>query len=123
MRKEEAIRQHVDAASIHRATRQARESVENVLKCAEDVRTDPCKSVRLDRQMCVACFYLRRRVGGASTTYAECGVCGEVMRFPNTCIDTVCIECAQQHRLCRWCGGDIEVKHRRKPRDFGREGT
>ena len=66
---------------------------------------------------CKYCSYINTgRIGGCAITTKPCGVCGEDMTFSNTCTDAICKRCAEKNRLCRHCGGDIELKNRRGKR-------
>lgn len=104
------------------ATAQAIERVEDVKRRAEQVATDPDRRDRREDQMCVACFYLRDTVGAVGDTGYRCGICDKLVTVSNTRhIMRLCLRCAKRHKLCVHCGGDVEMKHRRKPRDFGRE--
>ena len=62
---------------------------------------------------CPMC-YKRSRVGGATCCEAPCGICRETIRSGSTCVDVVCRACAKRAGLCRVCGGDSEMKMRRK---------
>lgn len=47
-------------------------------------------------------------------TERQCGLCDQRQWFGNTCVDVICENCARTHNLCRHCGGDIEMKERRR---------
>jgi hypothetical protein len=36
------------------------------------------------------------------------------MVFSNTCVDKICTRCADAHKLCRHCGGDSEMRTKRR---------
>lgn len=74
---------------------------------------DPNKQERRDSQKCVVCFY-SQTVSGASTTDRQCAFCNNVITSGNTNVNVLCSGCAGQTGLCRQCGGDMEMKNRRK---------
>lgn len=68
---------------------------------------------------CKYCTYINTsRIGGTMCTEKECPLCNTVMQFGSTCQDAMCKPCAEKNGLCRQCGGDIELKNRRKPYPF-----
>lgn len=68
---------------------------------------------------CKACSYLfPDRIGGSAMTETVCGICEKPMLFGNTCTDVLCIECAELNLLCKHCGGDVDLKVRRKHLPF-----
>ena len=74
---------------------------------------DEDKAARILAQECQGCFYLRK-AGGAMMTSRQCGLCDTEVHSCNTCIDRLCTDCARKNRLCKHCGGDIDMKQRRK---------
>ncbi len=78
-----------------------------------DAANDTSKQKRIDAQECQRCFYVGK-MGGCAMTSSPCGLCEKDMMFGSTCVDRLCIECAVEHRLCKHCGGDIDMKQRRK---------
>lgn len=104
----------VDRVSIMRANTHAKRLIEGTLKNAEDLKTDPDKKVRLEKNECKSCFYLNGRMGGSVMTERPCGICDEPMSFGSTCTDVTCTSCAHKNMLCKHCGGDIDSKNRRK---------
>ena len=85
---------------------------EHVKHCSKIVN-DEDKDKRLEKQECVICFH-SGHVGGASVTETNCAVCDERMIFSNTCVDVLCIKCAQKYKVCKHCGADINLENRRK---------
>lgn len=74
---------------------------------------DPDVALRRADQTCVYCYY-SPRYGGQAMTESKCVVCGDEICNANTNTDMVCLTCAALHELCRHCGGDIEMRVRRK---------
>jgi hypothetical protein len=87
----------------------ANEWVERQRRCVNDVY----KTERVITQECQSCFY-SQRIGGQAITRSYCGICEKEMTFGNTNVDAVCLECAKEHRLCKHCAGDINMKRRNK---------
>ena len=84
------------------------------LKRCEDTLNDVNKKERIEKQECIYCFYLDSRVGGSCMTTSYCGICNKTLHSGNTNTDALCIDCAKKHKLCKHCGGDINLKSRRK---------
>lgn len=112
------VKKAIDEDSIYFATELAKNGSKRIMNLAESLKEDPRKSERRKNALCKLCFYNGSRIGGAAMTFQPCGICGEDMCFGNTATDSVCPECAFQNDLCKHCGGDIEMRQRRKPRAF-----
>lgn len=95
------------------ATRAARAAVVDLLKLANDIDTDSMREERIAQCECRACFY-RPRWGAACVTEQDCGCCGKEQVYGSTATDVLCLECAKKHSLCKHCGGDLEMRTRRK---------
>lgn len=105
----------IDAYSVESATTRAIAWRESAIKHAIGVLTDHDKANRLNRCLCVTCYYINdSRIGGAAITSRPCGLCEKDMTFCNTCTDVVCSECAKQHELCVRCGADLKLRPRRR---------
>lgn len=63
-------------------------------------------------------FIVPERNGGAAITMAECAICGKHMTFGNPNVDKLCPECAVENHLCKHCGGDVIMRHRRSKRAY-----
>ena len=74
---------------------------------------DADKTQRLSEQECIVCFY-NTKIGGAAMTDSPCGLCEVTMHFGSTNVDRLCTNCSINHRLCKHCGADIELKGRNK---------
>lgn len=83
------------------------------LESYQKLLTDPDKIKRISEQECVICYY-GSKIGGAAMTNSNCGLCDTVMRFGSTCVDKLCKDCADKHKLCKHCGADINYKNRNK---------
>lgn len=110
----QAPRFQADTYAFYLATSRSSQSVTDVLRDASNIINDPRRDERLEAHECKACFYVSGRCGGSAITHRQCGLCDTVMSFANTCTDAVCPDCARKHSLCRHCGGDIEMKVRRR---------
>jgi len=99
-----------DLCAVLRATNYSQAYYDSVKKCYED----PDLEIRKKKCMCRVCHYMRGRIGGAMCTVALCGMCKTEMHYGNTCVDVLCTNCATKHKLCRFCGGDAELRNRRK---------
>ncbi|MBC8738568.1 hypothetical protein F6X40_17560 [Paraburkholderia sp. UCT31] len=106
-------RRTFDRFALISATERSRMYVDSILALAREIETDARKSLRLEKQECKSCFY-RQRVGGASMTSQPCACCGKLMQFGSTATDALCPECAKEHSLCKHCGGDLEMRPRRR---------
>lgn len=112
--------QKVDASSVLNATYRQAHYREATIKRAELMRGDPEAAARRTAALCVVCYppYGSGRIGGATCTTVGCGVCGAEVMFASTCTDALCLACAQRLGLCKHCGSDVDLKQRRKPRNF-----
>lgn len=86
-----------------------RESLAN----ARQMVDDPEREKRLKAQECILCFY-SLKAGGSAVSYVVCGLCDEEVGSGSTNVPRLCPDCARAHRLCGHCGGDLEMKGRRK---------
>lgn len=77
----------------------------------EKIIHDPDKSDRLEKQLCVFCFY----VGGNQTVcknyYEDCEFCNK--QYCSN-LQKLCKDCAKEKRICVYCCSDINLKTRRK---------
>ena len=78
-----------------------------------EIILDINKKERIDNQECKICFYLPS-VGGCAITTSYCSICEKELIFPNTNVDILCLGCAQEKRVCKHCGADINDKLRKK---------
>lgn len=103
-----------DRVSMVRATNNSLCYAEAALKTAENIRLDPNKAERIAKSQCKSCFYVLGRIGGAAMTQQPCACCGENQTYGSTNTDNLCLECAKKHQLCKHCGGDINLRAKRR---------
>lgn len=101
-------------SSMEHATRIANAKVQEWLTRASKLTEDPDKAQRLAAHRCKACYYGGARIGGAAVTSQPCGCCGKEQTYSSTATDALCLSCAEQHHLCKQCGGDLEMDKGRK---------
>lgn len=87
---------------------------QDAFKRAQDAVADTKREQRLKARECPTCYYLRGRIGGAAFTNSTCKGCGVTIVNPSTATDKYCAACSKEHRICRYCGADLELKNRRK---------
>jgi hypothetical protein len=107
-----------DAANMERrdmamATEKAWFRVRDIIEVARKFTEDSGREDRQKVQKCKACFYQSRIAGQAFTTRA-CMCCGEPHTYTSTATDVLCLGCAKANRLCKACGGDIDMDTRRR---------
>ena len=114
-----AHKRKVDSVSIERATNNAKRYAQDYTSMVERFHGDADKTLRLAESKCKSCFYFfQSRIGGASMTTINCGICDKEMLFGSTAVDPICVECGELNGLCVQCGGNIEMKLKRKPYPF-----
>lgn len=112
-------KQNITRSIVSRQTHMAERRIRDTLERAKNIETDPDKSNRLKKGLCICCHYLaNHRIGGASMTTRPCGLCETTMQFSSTATDVICTSCSHEQGLCKQCGADIELKHRRKKYKF-----
>ena len=94
-------------------TYRAKDYYNSWIELANKATSDTDKAERLKRHECKACFY-GGRIGGATITTRPCMCCGKEEHYGSTNTDVLCLDCAKKHKLCKHCGGDIEMRIRRK---------
>lgn len=94
-------------------TERAKARIAELQKLAQAIESDSDKSARLARQHCKACHYFSR-MGGAAITTQPCMSCAKDQTYGSTATDALCRSCAEAGNLCRHCGGDIELRTRRR---------
>ncbi len=102
-------KRRVDICFVVSATINKQEAVQKCYTIANDIDKD----LRVLQQECVICFN-DFRIGGTTSTITECALCDKEIFYANTNIDILCIDCAKEHNLCKHCGADINLEHRRK---------
>jgi len=99
-----------DIATFTANTYNSKDHYLAIIERAAKVLADPDSIKRVKASECLVCFY-GSRIGGACCASQRCGLCDKEM---STCTDNFCLECARQNDLCKHCGGDIDLKYRRK---------
>lgn len=94
-------------------TERSRAFVRDQLERAKRLTEDTFKKERLAEQNCKCCFY-GSRIGGAAMTTQPCMCCHKPVMYGSTATDALCMDCARENELCKRCGGDIELRTRRK---------
>jgi len=95
------------------ATERSKAKVNSIIELANTIQKDERKKERIKRHECKGCFYTSR-IGGSAMTYRKCMSCGKNVLYSSTNTDVLCLECAATGGLCKHCGGDIEMRVRRK---------
>lgn len=108
-----AHRHRIDSASIEWANMTAKDRIDYARRLVNAFDNDPNRDERLEHSECVICFGASR-IGGATCTSRQCGLCDCIVRSGNTNVDVLCIACAKGNGLCKHCGADIDLKNRRK---------
>ena len=98
------MKQHIEYAT-KRSIAKINSLMERVIKITNDVDSEK----RLENRYCLACHYFDR-IGGAAMTTRSCMSCGVDVVYGSTNTDALCMECAVKHKLCKHCGGDIDLK-------------
>lgn len=82
---------------------------------AKEYEADARKAEREVAGECRRCFYLHGgRFGGAAIASWLCGVCAVEHTHGSTNTPKVCEPCSDEHKLCRQCGGDREMRANRR---------
>lgn len=85
----------------------------DIIDLANAMKEDRRRAEREERGECKSCFYTSR-VGGCAITLRKCMCCGVEVAYSSTATDVLCKPCALKHKLCRHCGGDRDMRTRRK---------
>lgn len=116
MRSKKAI---ITRITILNATAIRKSFAAGLVESVSRFKGDLDKKERLNKGECAACYYLgNQRIGGSSVTHKDCGICDFDMVFPSTSTNVICKPCGKENGLCVHCGGDIDMKERRKPYPF-----
>ena len=100
-------------ANLTRATENAKRYLADTLARANEMATDARKAARIAKHECKWCFY-SSKFGGAAVTTQDCMCCDQPQMYGSTNTDVLCMPCAQKTKLCKHCGGDLELIWRRK---------
>lgn len=110
-------RQRINKYTIESATGHANGYVNSMKSSVANFDNDPERDKRLSESRCVVCFY-ERFAAHATACSRQCGLCDEKLSVGNSRVPVLCVACATKNGLCAMCGGDMELKHRRKPRAY-----
>lgn len=112
---EDRLMQYIQTQTAHSAG-----YVEGVLRDVEALKADARVEERKKKGECKFCFYLRtQRVGGAAITRSNCRACGTETSYTSTFTGDFCRPCAQKYQCCAICGGDWELRERRRKLVYG----
>jgi len=100
------------AQSMASATFMSARRVDDLFKLAKKLEQDPERERRIAEQRCKACFYFVG-MGGAAMTTQPCMSCQLDVTYGSTNTSVMCLPCAQVGRMCRHCGGDIDMDMKR----------
>lgn len=91
-------------------TNRSRDLFVDLIDRANKAQGDTEQAQRLEKQQCISCFYIRDRIGGAAMTTQPCACCLVPEMYASTATDELCLPCANTSKLCKRCGGDIDMK-------------
>lgn len=91
----------------------ARGHVIDYLRRHQKFQDDEDYDIRIMKDCCKACFYILGSLNSGPTA-AACKLCGIKAYSGSVIPDFCCGQCAKDMKLCCRCGGDIEMKLRRK---------
>lgn len=100
--------------NVMRWTEFSASKVESAIETGEKLKKDADSVGRIKAQKCKACYYFGARIGGAAMTRQPCMACGKVQTYGSTATDKLCLDCANEHNLCKQCGGDREMRTGRR---------
>lgn len=103
-----------DKVAMVYATERSLGYLEDALERAKKATEDTEQEKRIAANECKYCFYMKGRIGGCAITEAFCALCGKSHSFGSTCVDRLCRPCASVNSMCCHCGGDLELRPRRK---------
>lgn len=105
----------IDQRSVEFATDIAIERARDCIAGALGYTTDNNRSARRASLECKTCYYIyTSRIGGAAMTTRPCGICSVEQLYSSTNTDKICLNCAKNYSLCKYCGADLELRPRRK---------
>jgi hypothetical protein len=108
-------RAKIDHNSYEFITRQNLERISLRRDALRKLDLDLDKEARLDARECLFCFYMARpRIAGQAFTERPCGLCDKTIKHSNTAIGVICEACSDESGMCSHCGGDMNLKVRRK---------
>lgn len=100
-------------ATMVGATERSKATRQRIIDHARSLEDDPDRAERRKVSQCVNCYY-GSRIGGQAFTNRDCMSCGAEQTYSSTATDVLCMPCAHKHQLCKRCGGDVELRARRR---------
>lgn len=105
----------MDRSAYEWATDMAKSYEESLRTRLANFDADARGEERKKRGQCKACFHLKAgSIAGQACTTRQCGLCATVIMHGNTNCPVLCPACAAKMQLCTQCGGDLNMKTRRK---------
>lgn len=95
-----------DRYTMIMANQRAQGMIKSAVKYANLLTQDPDREKRVEVSLCKPCFY-SVGMGGAAITTQPCACCEKPQVYSSTNTDALCLECAQEHSLCKHCMGDL----------------
>lgn len=100
---------------ISRTTFFNKKYLDELIETVKEYTDGVNKDIRLAESKCEMCFYFRRStIAGAAMTESNCRLCDTMMMFSSTNTDHLCDICAKTHKLCKHCGGNVNIKGKSK---------
>lgn len=106
-------RETLDSMAIEYRTRQHVDRINGMRELLEKFDADPEKSERIEQVLCKCCYYSKSQIGGQAFSSRQCASCDWIINASSTCVDVLCVDCAERRGLCKRCGADINLKNRR----------
>lgn len=82
--------------------------VRYILKLANNFKNDVYRETRIGSRKCLKCFYTEV-VSGRAIVKSECVICKSTIKNQSTIRNKVCTLCSEKYKLCRQCGGSMEI--------------
>ena len=105
---------NLSTVDMMRETERSAHYAQDLIKRATRLQTDSDKEKRLAAGLCKGCHYVSSRLGGAAMTSQPCAGCATPQMYGSTYTDALCLACAKEHKLCKHCGGDSEMRTMRR---------
>jgi hypothetical protein len=95
------------------ATAMSIDYIENTINLAKNLTEDPDEDIRYLKSLCKACYY-RSSIAGQAFSERECMCCNKLQNYSSTFTDALCSGCAKKYSLCKHCGGDFNLRIKRR---------
>lgn len=106
-------REVLDSMAIEYRTTRHVEEIKRLRERLATFDADAEKTERIEQVLCKCCYYSTSQIGGQSMSSRQCASCDLIINAPHTCVDVLCVDCAERRGLCKRCGADINLKNRR----------